>query len=411
MFKKTLCRAAFGLALSASFGAVASAQNADIASFATGANYFSAGAFAEAGAAFDRAIASESDDPRVYYFRGLCSARQNDLTSAAEYYALGANLEVSTEKGRLTDVNGALAAIQGAERAPIEAARKAARDAWKAAEARRQQTVYGESLDRQRARLAVAPKAAGERADANDALAVAPIRPYSRAEVAARQVPNLYDKSSDEFKYFREDLGKTGVSTKTKARMAELAARVVYDDPMDKPAADGSPFINIYAESEIFVDDEAFVGEDDPDTIYKEDEENLLNAIAEGCQVASQALSARLGGATEQDARNSAYPGSSYPGPGAPYSSGDPSGSSKGAAQAVAPSASDDTKLLFEDSASASPFGEKAAFDKENDFEQLFSADREFKPAAPAASATGSGYGPSAGPGMGVSGGPGVSDK
>ncbi len=407
MFKKTLCGAALGLALSASFGAVASAQNAEIASFSTGANYFSAGALAEAGAAFDRAIAAESNDPRVYYFRGLCAARQNDLTAAAEFYSIGAQIEVSTEKGRLTDVNGALVAIQGAERAPIEAARKAARESYKAAEAKRQQVAYGETLDRQRARLATAPNKAETSADAkSDALAVAPIRPFSRAEVAARQVPNLYDKSSDEFKYFREDLGKAGVSTKTKARMAELASRVVYDDPMDKPAADGSPFINIYAESEIFADGEKFVGTDDPDTIYEADEKNLLNSVAEGCQLASQAISARLGAANAQNSGSSAYPGSGS----TPYpsgSSGYPTGSAP-AAQPVAPSASDDTKLLFEDATpEASPFGEKATFDAANDFE-LFKADREFKPAAPA-SATGSASG-MGGPGMGMGpGGPGVS--
>ena len=71
------------------------------------------------------------------------------------------------------------------------------------------------------------------------------IRPFTRSETPANQAPDLYDAKSDEFNYFREDLGRQEISSRQKARLEQLASRVVYADPMDKPAADGSEFIDI----------------------------------------------------------------------------------------------------------------------------------------------------------------------
>ena len=63
------------------------------------------------------------------------------------------------------------------------------------------------------------------------------IRPFTRSETPANQAPDLYDAKSDEFNYFREDLGRQEISSRQKARLEQLASRVVYADPMDKPAA------------------------------------------------------------------------------------------------------------------------------------------------------------------------------
>ncbi|MBR2002565.1 MAG: hypothetical protein IJ991_00115, partial [Thermoguttaceae bacterium] len=235
MFNRKFCRASLGLALSAALGAASLtvAQEPGASDYARGASCFAVGDFARATVAFDDAIAAKSDDPRVYYFRGLCAARQNDPASAAAFYATAARLEIESEKGRLAAVDAALTTIQGAERAPIEAARAQARADWKAKETARQNALYGESLDRQRARLATAPQAdaAAKAPKATKALSFPGARPFFRGETPAHQAPNLYDPNSDEFNYFREDLGKTSLSTRELKRLEELASRDVYEDP------------------------------------------------------------------------------------------------------------------------------------------------------------------------------------
>lgn len=389
MFNRKFCRASLGLALSAALGAASLtvAQEPSASDYVRGASRFAAGDFAQASVAFDEAIAAKSDDPRVYYFRGLCAARQNDPASAAAFYATGARLEIESPKGRLVAVDAALTTIQGAERASIETARAQARADWKAKEAARQNALYGESLDRQRARLATPPKAnvPAPQVSSDASLAVAPIRPFSRAEVSAHQAPNLYDPNSDELQYFREDLGKTSLSTREMKRLAEIASREVYEDPMDKPAADGSPFINIYDSSEVFVDDSPFVGDDDPDVLYAAEEKNALNALATSFRLGAAALALQSGSADGSQS-SSPYGSSSYGS--SPYPSGSyggPGSSSDAPAAPVEPSKADDTKTIFpnDEKPVASPFGDKAQLDAQNDFD-LFQTGRDFKPTAPA---------------------------
>ena len=385
MFNRKFCRASLGLALSAALGAASLtvAQESGASDYVRGASRFAAGDFAQASTAFDEAIAAKSDDPRVYYFRGLCAARQNDPASAAAFYATGARLELESPKGRLVSVDAALTTIQGAERAPIEAARAKARADWKAKETARQNALYGESLDRQRARLATASNAGSAKAPASSqALSFPSIRPFFRGETPAGQKPDLYDPNSDEFNYFREDLGKTSLSTREQKRLAEIASREVYEDPMDKPAADGSPFINIYDSSEVFVEDAPFVGDDDPDVLYAAEEKNALNALATSFRFGAAALALQSG---DGDASNSSSPygSSSYGSSG--YPSDYPGGSGAEKPAPVAPSKADDTKTIFpnDEKPVASPFGDKIKLDAENDFD-LFQAGRDFKPTAPA---------------------------
>ncbi len=389
MFNRKFCRASLGLALSAALGAASLtvAQESGASDYVRGASRFAAGDFAQASVAFDEAIAAKSDDPRVYYFRGLCAARQNDPASAAAFYATGARLELESPKGRLVGVDAALTTIQGAERASIEAARAQARADWKAKEAARQNALYGESLDRQRARLATPPKTGSAKPSASPskALSVPGVRPFFRGEIPAHQAPDLYDPNSDEFNYFREDLGKTSLSTRELKRLDEIAAREVYEDPMDKPAADGSPFINIYDSSEVFVEDAPFVGDDDPDVLYAAEEKNALNALATSFRLGAAALALQSGSGDASNGSSSPYGSSSYgsyPDPSASY--GGP-GSSAAPAAPVEPSKADDTKTIFPNDAKpvASPFGDKAQLDAKNDFD-LFQAGRDFKPTAPA---------------------------
>lgn len=388
MFNRKFCRASLGLALSAALGAASLtvAQEPSASGYVRGASSFAAGDFAQASAALDEAIAAQSDDPRVYYFRGLCAARQNDPASAAAFYATGARLELESPKGRLAAVDAALTTIQGAERASIEAARAQARADWKAKEAARQNALYGESLDRQRARLATPPQtdAAPREVAASKALSVPPARPFFRGEIPAHQAPDLYDPNSDEFNYFREDLGKTGLSTREQKRLAEIASRETYEDPMDKPAADGSPFINIYDSSEVFVDDAPFVGADDPDVLYEAEENNALSSLAASLRLGAASFALQFGSDAASQNSSSPYGSSSYP---SSYSSGSasyggPGSSSEASAAPVEPSKADDTKKIFGEPV-ASPFGGKVQLDAENDFD-LFPTGRDFKPTAPA---------------------------
>lgn len=393
MFNRKFCRASLGLALSAALGAASLtvAQEPSASDYVRGASRFAVGDLAQATTAFDEAIAAKSDDPRVYYFRGLCAARQNDAAAAAAFYATGARLELESPKGRLAGVDAALTTIQGTERASIEAARAQARAAWKAKEAARQNALYGESLDRQRARLATPPKTAGSAhgSASTQALSFPSARPFFRGETPAHQAPDLYDPNSDEFNYFREDLGKTSLSTRELKRLDEIASREVYEDPMDKPAADGSPFINIYDSSEVFVDDAPFVGDDDPDVLYAAEEKNALNALATSFRLGAAALALQSGSGDASNGSSSPYGSSSYgsyPDPSASYGSYGGPGSSSGAPAApVEPSKADDTKIIFPNDAKpvAAPFGDKVKLDAENDFD-LFQTGRDFKPTAPA---------------------------
>ncbi|MBR4977079.1 MAG: hypothetical protein IKY61_08480, partial [Thermoguttaceae bacterium] len=224
--------------------------------------------------------------------------------------------------------------------------------------------------------------ASAKTAASNKALSVPGVRPFFRGEIPAHQVPNLYDPNSDAFNYFREDLGKTSLSTRELKRLDEIASREVYDDPLDRPAADGSPFINIYDSSEVFVEDAPFVGDDDPDVLYAAEEKNALNALATSFRAGALALSLQSGSDAASNGSSSSYGSSSYGYP-SDYPGGP--GSSGAAAAPVEPSKADDTKTIFpnDEKPVASPFGDKIQLDAENDFD-LFQAGRDFKPTAPA---------------------------
>lgn len=236
------------------------------------------------------------------------------------------------------------------------------------------------------------------------------IRPFTRSETPANQEPNLYDANSDEFNYFREDLGRQELSTKQKARLAQIASRVVYADPMDKPAADGSKFIDIYSLDEVVDDGKPFVGADDPDVVYEQFENNALAQFSTSLDLLADILSLTFGVSTATTSNGmQGMQGSSpmYGSGGMPMPSvsmgpvmmeggqmsggapGGPGGSSKAATpKTAAPSKFDDSKLIF-------PNGDvettKVDFQADPDFD-FFADDRAFEPkAAPANSMGGMG--------------------
>ncbi len=223
------------------------------------------------------------------------------------------------------------------------------------------------------------------------------IRPFVRSETAANQAPNLYDKSSEEFNYFREDLGRQELSSRQKARMEQIAKREVYADPMDKPAADGSPFVDIYSPDEVFEDGEPFVGLDDPDVIYADDEKNLLAKFSAVCDVGSAliTLAFRNAASNENDLESSRN-ASAAPPLGPPMSMPTPTmdprvtpgaglagmadskdSSEKAPEKKAEPIKADDTALIFPGGVDdPNPFDGKMDA-VEGDFD-LFKADREF---------------------------------
>ena len=254
-----------------------------------------------------------------------------------------------------------------------------------------------------------APKAAS-----NGPVSVRSIRPFVRSEVPANQAPNLYDASSDEFNYFREDLGRQEMSTKQRKRMEQIASRVVYADPMDKPAADGSKFIDIYSLDEVIDDGKPFEGLDDPDVLYADSENNLLAQFADACDKAAQTITLLSGvGATTASSRDangfggsgsgapSGYippehamptvtmdaavmPEGSGPGMGVETIGGPADQGKKDSKKSAGPSKKDDTGLIFKDDPGENPFEGKVEANADFDY---FKADRDFAPkaAAPAA--------------------------
>lgn len=245
-------------------------------------------------------------------------------------------------------------------------------------------------------------------------LSVRSIRPFQRSETPANQAPNLYDKKSDEFDYFREELGRSETSTKTKKRLQEIESRVVYADPMDKPAYDGSKFIDIY--SDVYVDGQPYEDPEDPDVKYFADENNILATAAEALAQGTQMISLLAG--VSAGSANSANNGMGYGsdmattvGPPHPMpdmggmapvggmesfqqlsQSGSASSSGGKASAPTEPSKFDDTKMIFpEDVESPYKAELKAIADEAFDF---FKADREFKPkaSAPTTPDMGGGY-------------------
>ena len=260
-------------------------------------------------------------------------------------------------------------------------------------------------------------------------LSVRSIRPFQRSETPANQAPNLYDKKSDEFDYFREELGRSETSTKTKKRLQEIESRVVYADPMDKPAYDGSPFVDIYSDAEILNDGEPFEDPEDPDVKYAGDENNILAIAAAALDQGTTFLSLATGVSASTGASGAMNAGSGMtsidpehpmpdmgdgrimvsvgpmPNGSQPTPPGGGPGGAKDTAKSDAPSSShDDTKLVFPTVSDAkNPFEPKATAVADEAFD-FFKADREFKPTATSAGGQGGANGQpfmgSAGAGM-----------
>ena len=107
-----------------------------------GVHAYYEGQFEEAAGAFSQAIEQGTNDPRIFYFRGLSHFQLGDEQAGRDDLAKGAQLE-NESSGRFYGINKALTRVQGPLRLILEEARDQARR--EAAEQRRarNRAIYG----------------------------------------------------------------------------------------------------------------------------------------------------------------------------------------------------------------------------------------------------------------------------
>ncbi|MBN1910509.1 MAG: tetratricopeptide repeat protein, partial [Pirellulales bacterium] len=118
--------------------------------FGSGVHAYFAGNYAQAFEQFTTVIDSETDDPRVYYFRGLTCRRLGRPDEAKADFQKGAELEANAQ--RPFDISQSLLRVQGQDRVMIERYRIAGRvEAMRRAKA--QHRARYEAIHREEARV------------------------------------------------------------------------------------------------------------------------------------------------------------------------------------------------------------------------------------------------------------------
>src|SRR5690348_5303256 len=111
---------AFATAVLACSGATVRAREGNTQAgvyYGRGVHAMHRGQYAEALAQFDMATGYDSDDPRIFFWRGIAKSRLGMRDDARVDFQIGAQLEV--QQGR-HDVGSALQRIQGGERLALE---------------------------------------------------------------------------------------------------------------------------------------------------------------------------------------------------------------------------------------------------------------------------------------------------
>ena len=359
--------------------------------YSRGTHLFFDGNYDQAVEQFDGAIERAPDNPVYYYFRGLCDWRRGDSDQASGWFLHAAEKE-NTPAGRLIDVGAQLRRIQGAERQKIEEFRQQAKKEWQEQETARQIALYGETLDRQKEILSrqktpvTVSGTAGEKSVDTEQVEglplVPPIQPLSdRQESSAAISPDLAEYGTGEIIYLKEEQGKTSLSTAAQRRREARARRLAYANPMDRPAADGSKFIDIFSSDEVYADGAAF--DDGGESALPGERERQQAEAAE--QAVEQGIGGLLGGM------------------------GGMMGALTGTPQS-GEDAADQTTELFGEEKPANPFADKSAPPATDEF-KLFEEDKKFSgtpaaaqnpddvPAAPGGKPSGRYEGRPSGPG------------
>lgn len=248
------------------------APDGETVCYSRGVHLFFDGRSAEASNEFAAASAAAPDNPVYYYFIGLCFSRQGDEESALAMFQLGAEAEL-TAKGQLVDVGEHLRRIQGDERLKIEEVRQETLKLWREKEARRQEALYGETLSRQKEYLSQSKitvvglnseSQSAETVSADNLPLVPPIMPLSRTEISSRESEELAASQKDELFYLKDEVGKVALSSSAQRRRQLREKQLLYKDPENRPAADGSKFVDIYAADQVAADGEAFFDPNEP---------------------------------------------------------------------------------------------------------------------------------------------------
>ena len=168
MFRINLRLCLIGVFSIASAASTTADENDARKSLGQGIHQLHQGQLAEAIDSFDTASVELSQDPRVYFFRGIAKSRTGDAEAAQSDYQRGAQLEAIL--GR-QDIGIALQRIQGSERITIEQHRADARKLAKA-------------------RALTVPDTDADNGDSNSGQAVSP--------VVVSEIPGEEDLAADE---------------------------------------------------------------------------------------------------------------------------------------------------------------------------------------------------------------------
>ena len=109
--------------------------------YGQGVHQFNTNRYAEAITYFDQAEGMETQDPRVFFYRGLSHYRLGNEMAAVADYEKAAAME-QTVAGRSYSIPKSLQRVQGPERSIIERYRRAAKRTWETEQNKRRQDEF-----------------------------------------------------------------------------------------------------------------------------------------------------------------------------------------------------------------------------------------------------------------------------
>lgn len=187
--------------------AQANAQDVLSELYGQGVHAYFAGRLDEAEQSFNEAINAGSQDPRVYFFRGLTQAKRSGEVAGIQDYQTAAELEATSKRSVPSDViSKSLTRIQGRQRLEIEKARGAARLAARGQQALLRREAEAAAAAQNRAGAAALPAVDGNvitggaiQGDAKEMAAQPNVAPEVVPPVANQQ-PAVPEKAVDPFK-------------------------------------------------------------------------------------------------------------------------------------------------------------------------------------------------------------------
>ena len=222
------------------FSGQASAQTESTAAqlYGRGTYAFNAGQYADAIVAFDQMEQAATDDPRVFFFRGLSHLRSGNEAAATTDFQTASKMEL-TVSGRSYSVPKALERIQGQDRILIERYRRAAKKTWEADQNKRRQDeflaekeknrqVYDNIIRSGEAAAATMPQTFEP--DIKVPFGANPVMPFGQKELGVQQT-NLVGVSGSGFT--EDNIFKEDVTRKVEIEVPEEPAPKAPSRPQD----------------------------------------------------------------------------------------------------------------------------------------------------------------------------------